>query len=341
MNPLRTTIVATLIFMTAAFAAVGAPYQPFAIGATISVDAPVVGVNETAHVPKGSVHEGDLVAIFGDVVVEGEVTGSIVVVMGSLELSGHAGEDVVSVMSRTHFADTAAVDGEFVNVGWSPRRDQGSTVAGQVVNVNFMNLVPFAGEGGGLGGIIRFLLIWHLIKLAGLYVILLVITALMPRRLATMAAQFPTRWGWSFLVGLLTYAGVWLGIFFLAITIIGLPLALVLWFTAKMLQWMGLAAIFYLMGHSMGRNLARRDLPHLASVLGGFVLYALVSFVPLVGFVFGGALSILALGLALTTRLGAEPSAAPTIDVPAPQPPPIPQPPRAPVPAAGEPPRAW
>lgn len=335
MNRLRTVLFAMLALVAAAPPA-------HAIGASINVDAPVVGLNETSYVPKGTVHDGDLVAIFGDVKVEGEVTGSIVVVMGSLELSGHAREDVVSVMSRTHITDGAQVDGEFVNVGWTPLRDQGSTVAGQVVNINFMNLVPFAGHGGGIAGLLRFLLIWHLIKLAGLFIILLVISALLPRRLATMAAQLPTRWGWSFLVGLLTYAGVFIGVIFLAITLIGIPLALVLWFTAKMLKWVGLAAIFYLMGHSMGRNLSRRDLPHLASVLGGFVLYALVSFVPVLGWIFSMVLSILALGLVLTTRFGAEPVAASLAGVPAPQqPPPAPQPPIAPMPATGEPPRAW
>lgn len=343
MNPLRTALPATLVLALAASAALAAGPHPLPapLGVSVNVDAPVVGLSETALVPKGQVHQGDLVSILGDVKVDGEVTGSIVVVMGSLELNGRAHMDVVSVMSRTHLAGTAQVDGQFVNVGWSPIRDQGSSVSGEVVNVSFMNLLPFAGHGGGIGGIIRFLLIWHLIKLAGLFIILLLITALIPRRLAIMAEQFPARWGWSFLVGLLTYAGVWIGVLFLAITLIGIPLALVLWFTAKMLKWVGLAAIFYLLGNSMGRNLSRRDLPHLASVLAGFVLYALVSLVPLVGMVFSWALSILALGLVLTTRFGAEPASIPAPGAPAPQPPPVPQPPIAPMQATGEPPRAW
>jgi hypothetical protein len=344
MNPLRTALLATLALLAAAPVALAAgTHAAPVLGVSVNVDAPsVVGLSETAYVPKGQVHEGDLVSILGDVKVDGEVTGSIVVVMGSLELNGRAHEDVVSVMSRTHIGSTAQVGGEFVNVGWTPMRDEGSTVAGEVVNVNFMNLVPFAGHGGGIGGILRFLLIWHLIKLAGLFIILLLITALIPRRLATMAAQFPTRWSWSFLVGLLTYAGVFIGVLFLAITLIGIPLALVLWFTAKMLKWVGLAAIFYLMGNSMGKNLARRDLPHLASVLGGFVLYAIISLVPLIGMMFSMALSILALGLVLTTRFGAEPIVVPSPVAPSPQPPPVPQPPPiAPMPATGEPPRAW
>jgi len=321
----------------------GAATAPLAISGSVSVS-PSVAVSEDSYVPAGQVHEGDLVSVMGDVRIEGEVTGSVVVVMGSIELSGHVQGDMVSVMSRSHLAESAGIDGEFVSFGWSPQRDHGSRIRGEIVNVNFMNLLPFAGHGGGLRGLLRFLLIWHLIKLTFLFIILLVITALLPRRLSAMAAAFPARWGWSFLVGLLTYAGVLIGACVLAVTVIGIPLALMLWFVAKMLKWVGLAAIFYLMGQSMGRNLFRREMPHIASVLGGFVIYALMSMVPLLGWLFGMVLSILALGLVLVTRFGAEPVPGPapatvTAGPAAPPPPPATPPPA--VPLASEPPRAW
>lgn len=283
------------------------PLVPFVLGSVNVTVSPDVAIMQDAYVPKGKVHDGDLVSVMGDVRVEGEVTGQIVVVMGSLELSGTAHGDVVSVMSRAHLADTARVGGQLVGVGWSIRRDMGSEVDGQVVNIGFMNLLPFAGYGGGLSGILRFLLILHLIKLTFLFVILLVITALIPRRLSNIAAAFPRQWGWALLVGLLTYCGVLIGVFILAVTIIGLPLAFALWYLAKGIKWVGLASIFYLVGQTAGRNLFRRELPHLASVLGGFVLYALMTMVPGLGWAFNLILSMLALGLALVTRLGAEP----------------------------------
>jgi hypothetical protein len=159
-----------------------------------------------------------------------------------------------------------------------------------------------------------------------------------------MAAALPTKWGWSFMVGFLTYAGVLIGAIVLAATLIGIPLALLLWFVAKMLKWVGLAAIFYLMGQSMGRNMFRREMPHFASVLGGFVLFALMSMVPVLGWLFGMALSILALGLVLVTRFGSEPVAGPataTVTAGPAMPPPAPAAPPSGVPATGEPPRAW
>lgn len=283
-----------------------------------------VSVSDDSYVPAGKVHEGDLVSVMGNVKVDGQVTGTVVVVLGSVEIKGKVDGDLVSIMSRAELGDAASVDGEFVNVGWTPIRSSGSTIGGEIVNVNFMNLIPFAGHGGGLSGLLRFLFILSLIKMALLFVTMVIIASLIPRRLSVMAAAFPTKWGWSFVVGILTYVGLWIAILFLALTLIGIPLALFLWFAGKALKWMGLAAILYLMGQTMGRNLWGRQLPHLASVLAGFVVFAVVSMIPGLGWAFSMCMSILALGLAVTTRFGSEPAVAGAGAVPgSPAPPPV------------------
>jgi len=282
-----------------------------------------VSVSDDSYVPAGKVHQGDLVSVMGDVKVEGEVTGTVVVVLGSVEIQGKVDGDLVSIMSRAELGDAASVDGEFVNVGWTPIRSSGSSIGGEIVNVNFMNLIPFAGHGGGISGLLRFLFILSLIKLALLFMAMVIITSLIPRRLAVMAAAFPTKWGWSFVVGLLTYVGIWIGVLFLAVTLIGIPLALFLWFAGKAIKWMGLAAILYLMGQTMGRNLWGRQLPHLASVLAGFVVFAVASMLPGLGWIFSGVLSVLALGLAGTTRFGSEPAVAGAAAAQGPTPPPV------------------
>ena len=266
MRAARFATIAFIGLVAIGSAAWAAAPPPSPMPAPVAVTTPGVSVSGDAYVPAGQVHNDDLVVIMGDARVDGEVTGDIVVVMGSLDLSGTAHGQVVSVMSRTHLAPTAKVEGEVVNVGWSMQRDEGSEIAGEIVNINFMNLVPFAGHGGGISGLLRFLFILHFIKLAFLFIIKVIITALMPRRLATIAAAFPAK-------------------------------------------WIGLAAIFYLMGQSMGRNLFRRELPHLASVLGGFVLFAVASCIPFLGWVFTTLfLTPTALGLVLLTRFGAEPA---------------------------------
>jgi hypothetical protein len=272
-----------------------------------TIHADQVAVSDDQVVPAGKVHQGDLVSVMGNVRVDGKVTGTVVCVLGDLKVSGSVEGDVVSIMSRTDLGGAAQISGEFVNVGWTPLGVAGSSVGGETVNVNFMNLIPFAGHGGGIRGLLRFLFILALIKLALLFLTMVVITSLIPRRLAVMAAAFPQKWGWSFVVGLLTYVGLWIAILVLVVTLIGIPLALFLWFAGKAIKWMGLAAIMYLAGQTIGRNLWGKQLPHLASVLSGFIIFAFMSILPGIGWIFSFVTSVLAVGLAITTRFGAEP----------------------------------
>jgi hypothetical protein len=300
MNPRRSllALAAAALFWTSILAAPPAP-GPVATGTT-----PTVSVSDSAHVAKGEIHEGDVVAIFGDVIVEGSVTGQVVVVLGSLTLSGTVEGDVVTVLSEARLEETARIEGEYVNVGGALHRASGARVGGEVVNVDFHQFIPFVK--GGWSGLWRFLFLVKLAKLAALFLILILVTALFPRRLATIAAALPRRWGWALLAGLLAYAAFAVGFTVLFCTILGIPLALALWFCMLATKWVGLAAILFLIGQTAGRNLFGRDLTHLASVLGGFVAYALLSLIPFFGFAFSLVTSFLAVGIALLTRFGSE-----------------------------------
>ena len=81
----------------------GASAASFAVSTS-----PGVSVSEDAYVPKGQVHTGDLVAIFGKVRVEGTVTGQVVVIMGSLDLSGEVQGDTISILSGTRIGGTTS-----------------------------------------------------------------------------------------------------------------------------------------------------------------------------------------------------------------------------------------
>jgi hypothetical protein len=270
-------------------------------------DGETVAISEDAHVTANQVHEGEIVAIFGKVRIEGRVTGDVVVILGSLDLSGSVEGQVVSILSHTKIADTARIDGDLVTVGWSIDGDIArSQVGGELVNVNFLSAIPFAGKGGGWSGLMRVLFIIRLMTLAALFLIVLVITALVPRRLGMIAAAFPRRWGASILAGLLTYAAVAIGAILLAVTIIGIPLAIALGGALLVVKWLGVASLLLLIGQTAGKNLFQRDLPHVASVLGGFVVYAFLCLIPLFGWFFEMTFDVMAVGIAVLTRFGSD-----------------------------------
>lgn len=263
-----------------------------------------VAVTEDAHVGAGEVHHDDIVAILGDVKIEGEVTGDVVVIMGTLEISGRVDGDVVAVMTPVRLDDTADLKGSLVNIGGRLGRADGARLDGELVDFGFLDAIPFLK--GGLAGFWRFIYILKLISLALLFLAILLITALVPQRLSVIAAAFPSRWGMAILAGILGYCVTIVLGFILICTLIGIPLAIGLFFAAKVVKWIGLASLFFLIGHTLGRNLFKRDLSHVAAVLGGFAVYALISLVPIFGGVFSSVMGVLALGISILTRFGSE-----------------------------------
>lgn len=263
-----------------------------------------VTISDVAHVPKGEVHHDDIVAILGKARVEGEVTGDVVVILGSVEISGTVRGDVVGIMSPMHIEETADIGGDLVSIGGPLTRAEGCRVGGESVSLNFLDFVPFIK--GGWAGLWKLLFLIKLAKLAALFLMLLLVTALVPRRLSVIAAAFPQRWPMAILAGLIAYCATIVLCILVGITIIGIPLAIGLWFAVKVVKWIGLASILFLMGVTFGRNVFKRDLSHFPAVLGGFAIYAIISLVPIFGGVFSTAMSVLALGISILTRFGSE-----------------------------------
>jgi len=265
-----------------------------------------VTISDTIRVPKGVVHPDDIVVIFGEVQVEGEVTGDVVVILGRADISGKVGGDVVGILTAMHITDDADIGGEMVSIGGPMSKATGARIGGETVNLNFLDLVPFLRHGFSWSAMLWICFLIKLAKLAGLFLVVLLITAIVPRRLSLIADAFPKRWGTAILAGLLGYCATVVLCVVLACTIIGIPLAIALGLAAKLIKWIGLASILFLLGQRIGRNVWKRDLSHFASVLGGFAVYAVIYLIPILGAFFAGAMSVLALGISILTRFGSD-----------------------------------
>jgi len=265
-----------------------------------------VTFSDEIDVPAGVVHQDDIVVILGKARVDGEVTGDVVVIMGSLEISGRVDGQVVGIMSATRIADEADIHGDLVIVGGPLNRAPGAHIGGETVNLDFLHFVPFLRGGFSWSALLWVFFLIKLTKLAGLFLVVLLITALVPRRLSIIATAFPNRWGMAILAGLLGYCATVVLCVVLAVTLIGIPLAIALGLAAKLVKWIGLAAILFLLGHTIGRNVLKRELSHFAAVMGGFAVYAVIYLVPVLGSFFSGALSVMALGISILTRFGSE-----------------------------------
>jgi hypothetical protein len=294
---------------------------------------PKVSIFNDIRIEKGE-REGGIVCVRGDVTIEGAIDGDVVAVLGDVRVDGTINGNLVAVMGDIELGDQAVINGDLTNVGGSLDRGD-AQINGSVVNVSPMGLgLPSFGWGGGhwsdWGGL--FLFPWGtLLALFLFFVAALVLAALVPDRIRLISEETPVRLFTAFLFGLLGYMLLAFTLFFLCVTIIGIPIAFLVWFVFVILKWMAMCGIFHYVGTRIARSFGR-EFSFLGTILVGLIPFALVRLLP---FCFGCTMwflvEIVAFGLLIVTRLGTRTSAPATtpevIFPPAPAaPPPAPPP---------------
>jgi len=204
---------------------------------------------------------GDVVAICSSVSVEGKVMGDVAAICGNVDL-----------------APTAVVNGEVVSVLGDVNREDGSVVRGEVAVVGrhhhnrsglHLALGPF-GEGlFGAGGKVAVLIVYVLLMLIVLY--------FLARRMTSASDYAAGSFLKSFGVGLLILVGGTVLIIILcvilAITIVGIPVAVLLALSYAALFVLG----YFVAALGVGRFVGRKfnlsiDSPYLHGILGLFLL---------------------------------------------------------------------
>ncbi len=259
----------------------------------------IVRIWSDARVPAGETVDGEVVAVFGSVTVEGAVTRDVVAVFGSVHLGPGArvDGDVVSIGGSIEQAPDAAIRGESVQLGFSP--------------ITFgwpaRSVLLFAVAAG-----------WLVSLFTGWILTLLFPTGML--RVATVVERRPAA---SFFLGLISVPLFLIALILLCITVIGIPLAALLPPAYMLAGYAGqLAATAVL-----GARLLRRDLadgvmsPMVTGTLfvaimlgaGGVLMIGGGATQPIALFLLGsGALLLLGLGAlgtgaVLLSRVGTRP----------------------------------
>jgi len=190
----------------------------------------IVRLFSDATVYSGERVDGDVVAVFGSVRVEGEVEGSTVAVFGSVDLRRGA-----------------VVHGDAVAVGGVLRDDQGSRVDGQSVQVGFLPLTL------GLPGLP---VVLSMIVLAWLVTLFFgwATAALFPNRLARIAVTSSRRTLASLLLGIASGPFTCIATMVLLVTVVGIPIAVLLPIVYVAVLYAGQLAATYVLGCKLTRR---------------------------------------------------------------------------------------
>lgn len=221
-----------------------------------SDEAGIVRVFADAYVPAGEEVDGDVVAVFGTARVDGDVSGSVVSVLGSVRLG-----------------PGATVSGDAVAVGGELDLARGATVHGESVSVGFM---PFSWGIPTLGFLLITIATGVLLTLFFGWLLFL----MMNRRMRRTATTVTHRTGSSLVIGLISPPLVIITIGLLFITVIGIPGAFLLPVLYGALLFAGHIAASYV----LGCKLMRREVGE-----GGAMLPLLVGSLFVAAFFFAGA----------------------------------------------------
>lgn len=242
----------------------------------------------SVQVDAGEIVDGDVVAIGGSSMVQGEVNGDVVAVGGSATVNGQVHGDVVAVGGSATFGPTAVVDGDVVVVGGALHRDPGARIDGQIEEVGLgdLDLFPggwrfrpsFDGASGTMFGPGRsslFALVFTFSRLAVLC-ILAAVVLLFARdyveRVGVRAASEPVKAGAiGLLIQLLFFPVLIATIVLMVITIIGIPLLLLVPFgilAAVLLALVGFTAVAYDLGRLAINRFGTAQNPYVTAAIG-------------------------------------------------------------------------
>jgi uncharacterized RDD family membrane protein YckC len=278
----------------------------------------IVRVGASAQVgPEDSVSQ--LVVVFGNATVEGEVRGDMVVVWGDAVVNGRVGGDLVSVFGKTTLGPKARIEGECVVVGAEMIRDAAAVLASQPVEVNLGGLMHWLKNGLFLGRPIAPGLWWCWVAVVIHFLLYLLILLIAPRPVEACWKALDTQFLAAFGAGLVGFILLAPLLTIVAATGIGLLLIpfLILAFIGAVL--LGKAAVLQFLGGQLNRRVDPGAAPHsLLAFVVGFLLVTALYLVPVLGLLVWGTLPILGLGAAVLAaiqamrRTGRAPAIAPT-----------------------------
>ena len=244
----------------------------------------------------------------GDLTVRGHVQEDAVAFSGNLNIHGRVEGDAHAFGGNVVLHPGAVVEGDVSAIGGTVTRHDGSEVEGSIesfgggqVGALVASEERRGSSGGGIAGfILRFAALFGLGFLGQLF---------FPARMKELSAEIKSQPLKSGLTGLLGFLAMVPITVVLAITLIGIPVAVALWLVVPVVSALGLAVLAGEIGLRVP-VLRGRKTQAVVLALGLFVLLAVGS-LPGIGQLVMGLATLVAFGAAIRTRLGNRPRGIP------------------------------
>ena len=254
---------------------------------------------------------GSVVAIGGPADING-TAGDVVVVAGPALIRGQVSGDLVAVGGSVKLASNAKIMGDLVIVGGTLERDPGAVVTGSEVSlslkealseqiVQWLKGFPFPTPSSPVFW-------WRLVSLFLTAVVLVLVSILFPKVTAKTAHQLAVSPILSLFWGILITFLALPTTILLFITILGIPLAGMLWLFLACAYYLGFASLSILLGKKVLTSLGRKEPELYISTLLGAVFIGIITWIPYAGMLVGWLLKITSLGAAVLSLVNRQKS---------------------------------
>lgn len=257
--------------------------------------------------------QDNVMSFGGTISVKGKVQENVIAFGGMIIIEGKVGETVLGFGSKILLKSTAEVKGDLVSIGGTLDKESGADVKGDTVHFSLESTEDvrefFRDSLFGITGIslIPLLLIFKLITLFIWFILAIALAAIFPRQVSSASTQIRKSFWPVFGIGILSiiiYTGLVIFSVLLSFLLIGIPILLCLIFIGIIIKIFGRIILFYFFGESITRAFSKKQPSVLAAIILGFLLLGFISFIPIIGSLFGFFLSIVGWGVVIRTKFG-------------------------------------
>ena len=247
-------------------------------------------------IPADTVLDGDAIAIFGNITVDGTIRGDVAAIFGNITVRGRIDGDVAAVLGNVKVSPTGQIEGDVAGVGGGVHTEPGGMVRGEIADVNAnMNL--------GRHNVIPAIAYASIILLALMYMLSCITAAIIPDRIRMMTETSLDRMLRRFGIGLLVYILFVPFVIGLVITVVGVIAIPVLVLAYAAASLVGATALWIAIGQRLTGNMEGKSSIFIHLLVGLTITYVFM-LVPVIGWLFSLAFSNIAMGLAVDTRVG-------------------------------------
>ena len=260
-----------------------------------------VAIFNDIEVPNGITVNGDAVAIFGDVMINGDLTGDAVAIFGDISVSGTVGRNAVAILGKISVKNNGVINGDAVGILGGVDKSPNATIRGEIADIN----MPFSVKKHV--GLIPKVSYGDMIGLFVMYAFSCLALLIAPDRVRLMSEESRLRPGRRFGIGFLTMllfipVSVVLSVLF-AITLIGIIFIPFIFIAFVLVAFAGMVALEVAIGYRITGHLEGSNSLYIHLMVGVVLVYVL-KMIPIFGWLTYFVLVTYAIGVAVDTRLG-------------------------------------